>query len=417
MIKKYIDETWDFRNENTKRLTHCFHNYPAIMIPQVASRLIERYSKKPKLLFDPYCGSGTSLVEAMKRGIDSIGTDLNPLARLLSKVKTTPLDLDALIAQINIFSEEALKQSFGIKRPEELHTHRFENINFWFDTEIQKELDFIRHFISKIQNQKIADFFKVPFSETVRECSWTRNSEFKLYRMTEKQRADFRPKTLAIMESKLRRAFTGLKELQNELVGNAKVEVHDFNTVKEIPKHVFKNRKVDIVVTSPPYGDSHTTVAYGQYSRLSSEWLGFGEARQVDRMLMGGKQNGGKVHFKCEKLADIIGRIRAKDSQRAGEVISFYNDYWHSIMNVSALLSKGGYACYVVGNRKVKGEVLPTDEITREFFEFNGFEHIETIIRNIPNKRMPSKNSPSNVAGELDSTMTNEFIVVMEKVS
>jgi len=59
---------------------------------------------------------------------------------------------------------------------------------------------------------------------------------------------------------------------------------------------------------------------------------------------------------------------------------------------------------------------LPTDEITSEMFKLNGFQHIETIIRRIPNKRMPSKNSPTNVKGKKDSTMNYEYIVVMQKL-
>ncbi|MCS7073857.1 MAG: DNA methyltransferase, partial [Bacteroidia bacterium] len=44
-----------------------------------------------------------------------------------------------------------------------------------------------------------------------------------------------------------------------------------------------------------------------------------------------------------------------------------------------------------------------------------GFTHIETIIRNIPNKRMPNKNSPTNITGKKDETMNNEYIVIMRK--
>lgn len=58
---KTIDETWDFRKSNTKEYTHCFHAYPAMMIPQVARRIIENYGKSAKTLFDPYCGTGKSL--------------------------------------------------------------------------------------------------------------------------------------------------------------------------------------------------------------------------------------------------------------------------------------------------------------------------------------------------------------------
>ena len=62
-----------------------------MMIPQVAERLIDTYGKKSTLLFDPYCGTGTSLVEASLKSIESIGTDLNPLAVLITKSKLTQI--------------------------------------------------------------------------------------------------------------------------------------------------------------------------------------------------------------------------------------------------------------------------------------------------------------------------------------
>lgn len=94
--KKYRDETRDFRTANTKKYTHCFHPYPAMMIPQVAERILDEFGQNSKILFDPYCGSGTSLVEANLRGINAIGTDINPLARLIAKVKTTIIPLKML---------------------------------------------------------------------------------------------------------------------------------------------------------------------------------------------------------------------------------------------------------------------------------------------------------------------------------
>ena len=78
-IKKYRDETWDFRTANTKQYTHCFHPYPAMMIPQVAGRILDEFGRNFKILFDPYCGTGTSLVEANIRNMNAIGTDINPL--------------------------------------------------------------------------------------------------------------------------------------------------------------------------------------------------------------------------------------------------------------------------------------------------------------------------------------------------
>ena len=98
MYKRTIDNRWSFKDADTKEFTHCYHAYPAMMIPQVARALIEEYKPEDgvELLFDPYMGSGTSLVEASIKGINAIGTDLNPLARLMSHVKTTHYDLSCI---------------------------------------------------------------------------------------------------------------------------------------------------------------------------------------------------------------------------------------------------------------------------------------------------------------------------------
>ena len=87
---------WEYRTANTKEYTHGIHPYPAMMIPQVARRLIQDYGREEGVLLDPYCGTGTTLLEAMLANLDSIGTDLNPLARLIARTKTAPIDLDLL---------------------------------------------------------------------------------------------------------------------------------------------------------------------------------------------------------------------------------------------------------------------------------------------------------------------------------
>ena len=114
-------------------------------------------------------------------------------------------------------------------------------------------------------------------------------------------------------------------------------------------------------------------------------------------------------------MDSVLSKIAEESEGRAKEVMDFYREYKASIDNVSTVIEKGGHACYVVSNRTVAGEKLPTDKFTQWAFEENGFEHIVTHNRNIPNKRMPSRNSPSNVAGKTVSTMVKEQIVVMRK--
>ena len=414
MSKKYRDETWDFREANTKEYTHCFHPYPAMMIPQVTGKIIDKYGEGAKLLFDPYCGSGTSLVEASIRGISSIGTDINPLARLLSKVKTTIIPIDDLDNALKDFNDFIFSIRLGGKKVEP-HIPQFKNIDYWFKKETQVMLAVVKEYIESIESEDIEDFFRVAFSETVREVSLTRNGEFKLYRMTEKQMSKFNPDVFSIMISKLLRNRDGMKEYVGLRAINASARVYDFNTVIGIPEKILPPESADIVVTSPPYGDSRTTVAYGQFSRLSNQWLFDDYLNMIDKISMGGQPDKNIKRFDFRPLDGVIEKIAAIDKKRVYDVVSFYDDYEKSINNVSKVVKRGGIVAYVVGNRRVKGFEIPTDEVTAEFFSRNGFRHVETIMRAIPNKRMPKKNSPSNVAGVTGTTMNYEYIVVLRK--
>jgi len=414
--KKYIDESWDFEDANTKTLTHCFHSYPAMMIPQVAARLIEKYGKNANLLFDPYCGTGTSLVDANVKNINAVGTDLNPLARLIAKAKTTPINIQTLDLYLKDFNDWIFSLRFGIKKNNSFIIPKFDNIDYWFTKDVQIKLAILKHYIDNIDNEQIKNFFLVAFSETVRETSLTRNGEFKLYRISEKNLETFNPDVYALIENKLSRNRKGLISFLNAKKNNSTSKIYSFNTVFNIPREILPDSSVDIVVTSPPYGDSRTTVAYGQFSRLANQWLGFQEASKLDNELMGGKRPIEVERFGINVLDEIIEQIGNKDEKRVKDVYSFYKDYLFSINNISKVIKKNGFACFVVGNRRVKSITLPTDEITSEMFKLNGFQHIETIIRRIPNKRMPLKNSPTNVKGKKDSTMNYEYIVVMQKI-
>ena len=412
---KYTDYSWDFKKADTKRNTHCFHAYPAMMIPQIAEKLLTKYGNKCKQLFDPYCGTGTSLVEANIKDIDAIGTDLNPLARLIAKAKTTELDIQVLDLYFKDFNDFAFQYKFGTHNNHSVVLPTFQNLDFWFNESSQKKLAIIKSFIDNIQQEDIKQFFQTAFSETIRESSLTKKGEFKLVRIPENKRRPFNPDSFGIFLSKLSRNRQGLINFSKTKRNGAISEIRAFNAVEKIPEKEIENNSIDIVLTSPPYGDSRTTVAYGQYSRLSSQWLGIEDANQVDNNLMGGRTTTDEKPNDFGKLNETIDKIAKQDEKRANEVLSFFNDYKKSIDNVSKKLKPNKYACYVVGNRTVKGVQILMDEITKDFFEINGFHHTETIIRNIPNKRMPSKNSPSNIAGKKSTTMKQEYIVVMRK--
>jgi site-specific DNA-methyltransferase (cytosine-N4-specific) len=403
--KKIEDFTWDFVGHDTKEYTHGFHKYPAMMIPQIARKLIVDNKPDAKNLFDPYCGTGTSLVESGILGIDCVGTDLNPMARLISKVKTNKLDIEELELEIKRFSNT-------IEEIESKIIPNVINMDYWFKKDVQNFLGKINYFISTITNKDILDFFKVVFSETIRDVSLVRNSEFKMYRMESEKIEKFNPNVIETFIKKIMRNKIGMEKFIN----NSKdfsCEVFQFNTTHTIDP--ISERKFDLIVTSPPYGDSKTTVAYGQFSRLSNEWLGIENANQIDNILMGGKTKKEIYKTGVKSIDGVVDEILKIDKKRAGDVLSFLDEYKKSIENVSKLVNGGGVVCYVVGNRRVKGVYIELDEITADLFYLNGLKHEKTIIRNIPNKRMPAKNSPSNISGEKSKTMTNEFIVIMKK--
>jgi putative DNA (cytosine-5-)-methyltransferase len=123
--------------------------------------------------------------------------------------------------------------------------------------------------------------------------------------------------------------------------------------------------------------------------------------------------------FGISELDDAISEIEVAETnsktKRLPYVQSFYKDYEDSIKTVARTVKKGGYVLYLVGNRRVRDVELPTDIITARMFEKYSFVHEKTIVRDILNKRMPKKTSPTNKAGDKVSTMKHEYLVILRK--
>jgi len=408
---------WDFADADTKIETHGFHSYPAMMIPQIARSLIHRYGKENQTLLDPFCGSGTALVEARIWGLNSFGIDINPLALLLARVKSTPLPIEQLKEHTLQLCADYLKQKQHLDRISDSQLiPKFFNIDYWFHPKISKELSILKSIIEKIRNIRVREFFLVAFSETVRTASYTRGDEFKLFRIPEKEIPKHKPNVAEIFFRNVHRNMRGMAEFNRKARKDVFVNVLDEDTRKRtsVPP-----KSIDLVVTSPPYGDSRTTVAYGQFSRLSLQWLGlpWERVRKIDTDSLGGKRTSTPtIPLLSSSLKKTLREIRSEDTKRAEDVMSFFSDLELCLKEINRVCKKNAVCCFVVGNRTVKGIRIPTDLILTEIAEKLGFNYSETIQRNIPNKRMPLKTSPSNIEGELGETITKEHIVILKKL-
>ena len=100
---------WEFGNiRSTEQWTHGYHRYPAKFLPNIVTKLIENEAIKNGPIADPFAGCGTTLVEARIHGFESYGVDINPVAELITKVKTTPIEPVKLLKAYNALIDLSL---------------------------------------------------------------------------------------------------------------------------------------------------------------------------------------------------------------------------------------------------------------------------------------------------------------------
>ncbi len=396
-VKRY--EVYDFSGVRASEGVFGVHKHPAMLHFKLVRSLLEEFSDEGDTVYDPFCGSGTTLNVAVRMGRFAIVTDINPLALLISKVRS----------YVDVAPEPFLKtleEAWDDLRPE---IPKVKNLYYWFKPYVIEALGKIRAFLRKVPSGREREFLLVVFSQTVREVSLTRKGEFKRYRIPPSAIPNFNPD---ILQTFLRLAHDYLQRPRESEPPRASMRVYLHDVRRPLP---FTDR-VDLVVTSPPYGDSKTTVAYGEFFSFSMDWLrGLVDlpTYRLDKVSLGGNSRPILSLPPSPTLRAVVNEIAGRDKRRANQTALFYADLFKAISNVVDNLSDGGTVCFVVGNRRMKGLTVPMDRIVREMFEYLGLKHYETRVRWILNKRMPSQNSPSNVRGKTDSTMHEEYIVMM----
>lgn len=130
-LRDFRAQDWAFSDGLRSRL-HNLHPYPARFIPQIPANLIKLFPPATgTAVLDPFCGSGTTLAAAVERALPAIGVDLNPIAALISKVKTTPL-----LSPVRPAADEILAAARSTRTSVPL----LPRLDHWFEADVQEAL-------------------------------------------------------------------------------------------------------------------------------------------------------------------------------------------------------------------------------------------------------------------------------------
>ena len=151
--KKEVDEGWSFiecKPSETGKWTHDYHRYPAKFIPQLVERLIDEYINGEQAhINDPFMGCGTTIVSAISRGYQASGTDINKIAYLITKVKSTPIEpvllnqkINDLLYRLSPFSE-LQRPLFHPRINPIIPQQNLQRIQYWFTDEMIEQLGII----------------------------------------------------------------------------------------------------------------------------------------------------------------------------------------------------------------------------------------------------------------------------------
>ena len=413
--KTKIDHSWSFSDKtrkDTAYITHGYHRYPAKFIPQIVSRLVEKYTKEGDFIVDPFGGCGTTLVESKVMGRPSIAVDINPVAVLITKAKITPISPDKIEKEFAILQKklETYNENTKVKAREH------ERIDYWFKPEDKRKLAFIFAEISKIKDQDVQDFFFCGFSNILKNCSiWLQKSN-KPTRDFEKKPSD--PiKTFAKQIKMMLRGNTRLFQLLLEkgyLKIPSKVVCTDARTIPA------KDNSISLIVTSPPYVTSYE---YADLHQLTALWLEYTkDLSDFRKRFIGTSYHSKKDLTLNSSIAESIRKeLLEIDKKTAEEVSTYFSEMNQVFVEMKRMLKKGGKTCIVVGNTSLKGVKILNAEVFVEQLQNLGLRVVDVIKREIPSKNLPSvrDKKTGKFASITDknkiSAYPTEYILVMQK--
>ena len=362
-------EDWNFNGQDTRYLTHGLHPYLASMIPQIPNKLLSMYAESGMQFLDPFVGGGATVVEASLAGLHSTGVDVNPLAIIISKAKTTPLPHKVLIETLQIFD----KVYFEI----ETDVPTFPNqsrIDYWFKPYTFEPLAKIRASIDEVCQRVAGAFYRelknlllCIFSNTVRDVSLTYRGEVRLRRLRQRDLERFNPDVFGEFKTHMKDAFSRVSLLPS----NENIPYIYESDVKNLP---FSDGEFDLIITSPPYGDIKNTIPYHQFSKNMLYWLGLGTPAidQIRKLSLGAKQVD-KESPPSDAFHTTLDQMNKPNLIH--EAVCFYSDYYDALIEMTRVTAER--IIIVIGHRILDGVVIDNPKITTEMMAAIGWD-IET---------------------------------------
>ena len=360
-------------------LTHGFHKYPTKFFPELPRWAIRKYSKEGDWVLDPMAGSGTVNVECILLKRDSIAIDVDPLARLLTRVKTTPLKEDVLTNTSNWL----LAQLDNDVPSEDLAIPEFPYRDNWFRPEILIELAFIRklieempfNYISDEEVQKYKDFYRICMSSIIRAVSNADNNCTRtVVRKTSSPRvsiATFLSLFKRVIETNVPKMIEFSKRCPQDYI----VDVKENDDARDITL----DKSVDLAITSPPYINA---CDYLRTHQLEMYWLGLihddvlanSKRRYIGTEAVKAADYRSLKTFGNPVLDKLLNDIFEEDPRKSFIVYQYFVDMRGNLEEVKRVLKPGGRYIIVVGNNVIRGHMIPTHQILMDIAQSLGYK-------------------------------------------
>ncbi len=418
-------KNWSFSNVDRSEMfdqTHAYHRYPAKFVPHMVSQIIVKYSQTSHdVICDPFGGCGTTLVESKLAGHESIGFDINPVATLIARTKTKPINPIRLAR----YNQELFARLKG--RPKKAR-HYPSRVYYWFEKQAVNELDHIYQAIVKADDPTIKRFYLCCFSHILKNSSrWLMRSikptidKSKVLPDTMKSFG----RHIEFMTNRNTTFFETLKSL-----GSIRVpaRMRTCDTKRHIP---LDGQSIDLVITSPPYVTSY---AYADLHQLSLLWFSSDPTNfpgwnnyldcysEFRRSFIGASNKIRSALITGSCIADSISRrLSAIDERLSRDVGQYFADMNRVFGEIHRITRPGGKACVVVGNTVMKGVRINNAQVAAEQLMNHGFQKVEYAKRELTQKSIaPWRDCVTGKFTGLDnparkSAYRYEYVLVMER--